>query len=573
MKKTLLLSMLSLLAFTATACNKEEEDDMIDDFVRVEPFDLIFNDGFSNPNIVTPEKSTFFSIATVEDTSSYDTLSDGDLWPMAWSDDGYIYTPNGDGKGFDLSSHMADIAMNRVDGHVDTFNVTGERIYPNTEIGQVWGHPNVYNRKPTGMLSIDGILYMAVQDLNKSETPGIFNDAPNATILRSDDKGITWEWNEEEAMFSNYKFTTIMFLDYGQDSEANTFDDYVYVYGMDYNWRDSFSNTVSDPQSLYLARMRKADIQDRSQWEFYTGDLDGNASWSAPGEIDERTPVLTDKRRVYNNAISGNSKSMSVISQGSIVYNEAIDRYIYSSWTEYTFEFYEAPTPWGPWKHFLQKDFGPYPWKNNRFGGYATVMPSKFISEDGTTMWISSSTFAGKINKYNMSLRKLNVALANNTVAENTKNSDNLANPENGSQATGVSMATSLGLKNKLNDGSKTVWDTSYNGLQKTVDYWGIVWNQAYNMNELVYTVGRVNAEEGGWFTDFKVQVRRDNEWHDVENLYVSSDYPYDATLESFAEVTFKFDDTHGDGIRVIGVPGGPLYYTSAAELEVFFRD
>src|SRR5690606_11778771 len=100
-------------------------------------------------------------------------------------------------------------------------------------------------------------------------------------------------------------------------------------------------------------RMPKDGIQDVSKWEFYTGDLDGNAQWSEPGKIEDRKPVLQDDRRVYSKIENPGLRDMSVISQGSIVYNKPLNRYIYSSWTEYTFEFYEAPTPWGPWKRFL----------------------------------------------------------------------------------------------------------------------------------------------------------------------------------------------------------------------------
>ena len=53
---------------------------------------------------VVPAESTFFSTAFVEENSTYNTDSDGDLWPVAWSDDDYLYGANGDGKGFDLGA-------------------------------------------------------------------------------------------------------------------------------------------------------------------------------------------------------------------------------------------------------------------------------------------------------------------------------------------------------------------------------------------------------------------------------------------------------------------------------------
>lgn len=358
-------------------------------------------------SIITPERSIFFKHAIIEDYGTYQSLSDGDLWPQAWSDDDNIYTANGDGKGFDLNGEWGDIVVNVVKGDIASGTLSGERISSGEEVSQVWSDPEKYNRKPTGMVSVDGCLYLTVQDLNKEAEGGrIFNDVPAATIVKSTDKGKTWTWDQEKPMFNNHVYTTLMFLDYGKDGENNCFDDYVYAYGLDNNWRASFSKTVPDPTKLYLARIPKDSIQDTSKWEFYTGDLQGNASWSAPGEIELRKPVLQDERRVYVDREKEPS-NMSVLSQGSIVYNKPLNRYIYSSWTEFTFEFYESATPWGPWKLFLSKDFGEYPWSENKYGGYATVIPSKFISDDGKEMWVNSQTFVGGYHNYRMSFRKL----------------------------------------------------------------------------------------------------------------------------------------------------------------------
>ncbi|MDF2699630.1 MAG: hypothetical protein K0Q49_1186 [Haloplasmataceae bacterium] len=530
-------------------------------FIGIENFDIVNCDQTIN----TPEKSTFFSTVFIEDKASYDTLSDGDLWPSAWSDDDHLYVGNGDGKGFNLDENWEDIVINKLSGSIEKHNLSGEKIMSTTPISQVWGDQFVYNRKPTGMVSVEGRLYLAVQDLNK-KSPGTFDDAPNATIIKSDDKGKSWSWDQTKPMFSNHFYTTIMFLDYGKDYENNTFDDYVYAYGLDYNWRDSFSDTVTDPQHVYLARMPKDGIQNLSKWEFYTGDLKANASWSS--DIQSKKPVLTDQRRIYNDTFVQAVNNMSVISQSSIVYNKAINRYIYSSWTEYTFEFYESPTPWGPWRHFYTKDFGAYPWNEEKYGGYATVIPSKFISEDGLTMWVNSNTFVGGIKKYNLSFRKLKVSLYTNTKAMNGHSEYNLAMLND---TTPISLATHYGIGNKLNDGNYQIYDDSYNGEKKVYDYWGLTWTTNYNMNEINYYVGDV-TEHGGWFKKMKVQVRQNNEWIDTENTKISYPYTFDQNLKSFSKITIKFKNTFGDGVRIIGIPGGDHYYTSISELEVFYK-
>jgi hypothetical protein len=255
------------------------------------------------------------------------------------------------------------------------------------------------------MLCIDNALYLAIQDLSVD-----FNDAPTASISKSVDNGRTWTWDSSRPMFDNYEFTTLMFLDYGKNSE-NAMDDYVYVYGLDYNWRESVTHRVPDPLELYLARVPGNSVQHRSAWAFYGGlDPANQPRWSS--DIRDRVPVLSFDRTAYLNASPNHYVNLPALSQGGIVYNKPLNRYIYSAWTQYTFEFYEAPQPWGPWTHFLSKSFGVYPWSTSRHGGYGTTIPSKFISADGKLMWIQSNVCpcgdAG-MSDYQFSLRRLYV--------------------------------------------------------------------------------------------------------------------------------------------------------------------
>lgn len=220
-----------------------------------------------------------FSTVDIPYHSTVRTDSDGDLWPAAWADDGALYSANGDGRGFS-SAPWADIVVNRIDGTPET-GLTGQRIVSGDLVAPVWSDPEQYNRKPTGMVAVDGDgdgqdeLYLAVQDLRMPPSQHAFNDAPAATIVRSDDYGKTWTW-PEQPMFNDHTFTTVMFLDLGQsNAPAGEVEPggeaYVYAYGMDHNWRDSFSDVVPDPVDLFLARVPIGSIQDRSTWEFYAG--------------------------------------------------------------------------------------------------------------------------------------------------------------------------------------------------------------------------------------------------------------------------------------------------------------
>jgi hypothetical protein len=507
--------------------------------------------------------STFFATAYEEDGGTYDSPSNGDLWPAAWSNDDYLYAANGDGRGFTTSLNFSDIDISRVSGSPATENMTGTTLAQGNAIGKIWGSTSTYNRKPTGMVSVDGNLYMAIQDLNLN-----FRDAPNASISKSTDKGVTWTFNTSAPMFDNHIFTTIMFLDYGKDSQY-AIDNYVYAYGLDYNWRTS--GTYPDPTKLFLARVPKTSIQNRSTWEFYTGGLNGGTpSWSS--DINLKTPVLQDDRRAYAVLNSGASaaNNMTVVSQGSIVYNQPLNRYIYSSWTEYTHEYYESPNPWGPWKLFLTKDFGPdqLSWTVKRNGGYTTVIPSKFISADGKTMYVQSNCFGGdntvNIQHYDMAFRKLIVEPYVSTTPTNTKTGDNLALPQNGDGVTRLNKSFHFGDTGMMNDGNLAENQDSWDKEAKTSDWWGYTWKKAYNLNRVVYTTGNMFSD-GGWFSTIKVQVRQNNVWVDVSGL--QTEYPTSNAAGTNKTYNFIFNDTWGDGVRIIGTPGGTAHFTSIAEL------
>ena len=260
--------------------------------------------------------SPFFASADIADSQTIVTKSIGDLWPSCWSDDDNLYAANGDGKGFDLSGTRGDVVVNRISGSVD--KLTGVALAKGDQVASIWG-PNAqnYNRKPTGMVCVNGDLYLAVQDLNKSRNPDgkSHEDAPSASISKSTDHGKTWTWDTSAPMFDNYKFTTIFFLDFGKNN-ANGIDNYVYVYGLDYNWHQS-DGTVPNPVDVYLARVTPDNLQNRPAWEFFSGlDSSGNPLWNS--NMDSRAAVLHDA--------SLNPRGNTIISQGGVVYDKPLNR-------------------------------------------------------------------------------------------------------------------------------------------------------------------------------------------------------------------------------------------------------
>ncbi|MGO4649776.1 hypothetical protein AB4305_33345 [Nocardia sp. 2YAB30] len=529
--------------------------------------------------------STFFATVSVENAVSIGSNSDGDLWPTCWADDDALYSANGDGRGFS-DEQPRDIVVNRITGDPKS-GITGERLAAADQVGVIWGDPDKYNRKPTGIVCTGGRLYLAIQDLRTGPGDFAFNDAPNASVSWSDDHGRTWQ-KTQQPMFTDYVFTTIFFLDFGRDSRdaedalGTEAARYVYAYGLDGNWRDSLSDTVPDPVDLYLARAPKEAVENRSRWEFFAGLSGGAPLWTRA--VTSKQPVLHDARRQYETFRNSGQypHNLSVISQGGVVYIKQLERYLYTSWTEYTFEFYEAPAPWGPWRLFLTKDFGGYPWFGRgahcpgpKNGGYGTTIPSKFVSADGTSMWVQSNWWVGNScgdSAYAFNLRKLTLRPFTAQIPTNQPDPrDNLAH--SGEAVTPIEKSAHYGHGEYYHDGDLTKSEDSFDQENKDLDFWGFTWAEPYRMNKVVYTTGKM-FDDGGWFgANLRVQVRQDFQWVDAPNANVAPRYPYDSSAGPFKTFTFTFATTWGDGVRIVGKPGGSACFTSIAELEVYYRD
>jgi hypothetical protein len=504
----------------------------------------------------------FFSTVSIDDKDTLALPSLGDLWVTCWSDDDAVYTTSGDGTGFGAT--VAEIVVSRLDGRPGDERDALRGTTIATGFGQTWSGV-AYTRKPTGMLCANGELYVAVQDLRAVT----FSDAPAATILRSIDKGRTWSWDTRGPMFTDATFTTIMFADLGKDSE-HAKDGFAYAYALDGNWSGTYSSGTP-PTRLYLARVPLDGVQNRARWEFFSGlDEAGAPRWSS--EILKRAAVLEDTRHLYEHPFDPGlaHQNMTTLSQGSIVYDAPLQRYIYASWTAYTYELYEAPEPWGPWTHFYAKDFGAFPWTEDSAGGYGTNMSSKFISADGQSMWMSSTVWEAGVVHYQYSLREVRVTAYAPSDATNAPSADVLSKPEQG--AVLIQRSAHSGHPEYLNDGVVARQSNqSWTGESSDEDYWGYMWPKALHVNTVRYTTGDGSAR-GGWFEDLTVQVRSGKSWVAVEGLTLSPDYACDASVLGNRTFTLKFHDTVTDGVRIFGRPGGSESFTSAAELSVTYE-
>src|SRR5262249_8954100 len=131
-------------------------------------------------------------------------------------------------------------------------------------------------RKASGLLMVDGILYMWARN------------AGNAQLAWSRDHARTWTW-------ADWKFTTSFdcpcFLNLARHSAAPR------------RASVSFSPHAPAPASqpaarLVLARVPKGRIRDRAAYEFFQAlDPDGRPSWTR--NLDDRGAVFTNPGRCY----------------------------------------------------------------------------------------------------------------------------------------------------------------------------------------------------------------------------------------------------------------------------------
>ncbi|MBN2474477.1 MAG: serine hydrolase [Pirellulales bacterium] len=268
-----------------------------------------------------------------------------DNWPITWADDDRLYTAYGDGWGFQPKvTAKLSLGLARIDGGPEDFTGVNLRCATAEQVGQ-----GAAGKKASGMLMVDGRLYMAVRN------------AGNAQLAWSDDRGQTWHW-------CDWRFTDSFgcptFLNFGRDY-AGARDSYVYVYSHDHQ------SAYEPADRMVLTRVPKDRVALRGAYEFFRQlDAAGQPVWS--NDVTRRGAVFSHPGRCYRSAVS---------------YNAALKRYLWcqilpgdDTRFEGGFGVYDAPEPWGPWTtvYFTGRwDVGP---------GETAGFPPKWISADGKTL-------------------------------------------------------------------------------------------------------------------------------------------------------------------------------------------
>ncbi|MCL2665511.1 MAG: hypothetical protein FWE82_07860 [Defluviitaleaceae bacterium] len=195
----------------------------------------------------------------------------GDMWPVTWADDGKLYCGAGDNCGTP-GANLPFSAMN-------LWSAEGDPKEPDVKlVHHMPVDPDIYCQgenvhkkygvKPAGLICLDGILYMSVQNINYGDNPP-FNRQHNLNgwIITSADYGKTWDCNATPQNFFTGRVSSCHFVQFGQGNGCVK-DGYVWAYFP--CGTESDDSWWCNGDGMLLGRVKAESLLDRSAWTFYT---------------------------------------------------------------------------------------------------------------------------------------------------------------------------------------------------------------------------------------------------------------------------------------------------------------
>jgi hypothetical protein len=307
----------------------------------------------------------------------------GDVWSCAWGEDGHIYSVADDTGGLARNTD-SNLAVFKIEGNPPHHKVS--LLNPMKEYGGMGQIEGMDTWKANGMTCIDGVLYLSVsQHSGAGEYPDCVQRVYDASIVRSEDHGKTWSAKPlaGKGMFPGPRFATPFFVQFGQNGQG-AMDNFIYAVSSSGTWNNGNYMVLGRVKRNFIWCLRPTD------WEFFHhADDNGNPVWTSKVE-----------------QAGGIFKHRGFTSMTGIQWVPAVERFIMGQWAYANLDqphpwgqtmlcLYEAPKPWGPWKHFhIEEDWG----QGRAF--YNPSLPAKWFEDGGKRMWM---TMAGDFCNHNMS--------------------------------------------------------------------------------------------------------------------------------------------------------------------------
>ncbi|NND08355.1 MAG: DUF4185 domain-containing protein [Saprospiraceae bacterium] len=333
----------------------------------------------------------------------------GDNWCITWTKDGSQIISMDDGDWLIEKTRFHN-RLYRLEGTSKDFKPTPITQYPEfVRAGHGWFGYGIY--------AIGDELYSAVSKTPKLDWSGPFR---GIKLLKSDDNGQSWfrvsrkgdfrliepqdsmareEVDSKEMFFLEefgkehdgqlaYPFASIAFVQNGKANSAAK-DPYIYMY----------SPEGAQSNELLLARVRSGKLEQRKDWEFFAGWLDGKPSWTS--DLKKRAPVHVFPAKNQFGEYFGWYSWLP-----SVVWNAGLQCYImvnggsygghhmtnsaedyYDGWMHTktgSLGFWWSEKPYGPWKEFYYTDYWTVDAETNLT--YQPKLSPKWISGDGEKM-------------------------------------------------------------------------------------------------------------------------------------------------------------------------------------------
>lgn len=343
-------------------------------------------------------------------TGRYQNYTNADTWYPSWASDGHLYSPWTDGyllnlekfeqfqdshpgyacNSLDFLGRKGATAQARIEGN-DPMNLKIFNLEPRIEAN---GLPRFRGRYPSANLIKDDIWYYGTYVVDAGPhcgKVGWTKLGPLVGFRYSTDFGKTWvktELTADSSLFGEdpdvapVKFGTPHFVDFGKNMEHSP-DGKAYLVG--HGSTDAGScNSWIQGDHIYLSRVVPSieNINDESKYEYFAGrDQDGKAIWNH--NFNEVKPILDWEGRLGGVCITYNpglDKYLMCVSRGIASTKDD------EGYTELRHDvmILAADEIDGEYKMVQYLDrFGPV--------AYFVNIPSKFISEDGTKMWLMYS--------------------------------------------------------------------------------------------------------------------------------------------------------------------------------------
>ena len=346
-----------------------------------------------------PDSQLLAGLEWLAPASKYEGTRTDMHW-HAWADDGALYCVDDDGDNFGGPWNFAHLL--RVTGTPPEHHVEEISLFPELKRYSV-----DRLRYVDGALAIGSRLYVAAYDYvycdprrggeaayeldaggkpSPTSDEGWFVDAMSqhggvASLMYSDDYGQTWNNAPEEhtPYFLGPNFAGLAFVGFGPGYTGvpDRFGDYVYAISNDCNWEGG--------DNIYLARVPRDHVLDRTAWQFWSGSglglYDVEPSWSA--DEDAATPIYRDPGYVGHPTMTWNpglERFLLALGSDSTPHNWDVPAdTARTTWhRRRELKILEAPTPWGPWSllHFDDN------WEGEHVA-YLPQIPPNWLSSDG----------------------------------------------------------------------------------------------------------------------------------------------------------------------------------------------